>query len=130
MTEIRAEIISEALRNQASELYGTWSEVGITHMLDNLKADLIEKTRVDIKAEAVKVLNEIGTNRKIEAIKQMRTRCGLGLKEAKEAVEAALPTVLTAQLERLVQDLADANARVPFKHVVWPDTDKVDVKRP
>lgn len=128
MTAIHATNIAEALRAQASELYGYWTEEGITTLMDNLKADLIEKTQVNIRVEALQILKEMGPDKKIQAIKELRTRCGLGIKEAKEAIEAALPEYLTAKLLVLAQDLADANYRTTFPNRKWPAKDLVDVK--
>ena len=71
-----------------------------------------EKTEFDVE------LTDIGPN-KIKVIKVVREASGLGLKEAKEAVEAA-PKVLKeaapkAEAEELKKKLEEAGAKVTLK---------------
>lgn len=47
-------------------------------------------TKGDLEAKADEILAHWGTNKKIQAIKDMRSVSNLGLKEAKDAIEAAV----------------------------------------
>ena len=71
-----------------------------------------EKTEFDL------VLSEIGSN-KIAVIKEVRTITGLGLKEAKDLVEAAPKTlkkdVAKAEAEEMKKKLEAAGAKVELK---------------
>lgn len=71
-----------------------------------------EKTEFDV------VLAEIGAN-KIGVIKEVRSITGLGLKEAKDLVEAAPKTVKEAvskgEAEELKKKLEEAGAKVELK---------------
>lgn len=71
-----------------------------------------EKTEFDV------VLTEAGSN-KVGAIKAVRSVTGLGLKEAKEAVESAPYTVKEAapkeEAEALKKQLEEAGAKVKLK---------------
>jgi large subunit ribosomal protein L7/L12 len=75
-------------------------------------AEVEEKEAFDV------VLEEIGPN-KIQVIKVVRELAGLGLREAKDAVEAAPHTVLSglpkAQAEDARAKLADAGAKASVK---------------
>ena len=71
-----------------------------------------EKTEFDVE------LTEIGAS-KVKVIKVVRTATGLGLKEAKELVDAA-PKVVKEQIskeeaEALKKDLEEAGAKVTLK---------------
>ena len=70
------------------------------------------------KSEFDVVLKEIGAN-KVQVIKAVRELTGLGLKEAKEAVEGA-PTTLKESLskedaEKLAKAFTDAGAEIEIK---------------
>lgn len=71
-----------------------------------------EKTEFDV------VLKDAGSN-KIAVIKEVRTATGLGLKEAKDLVEAAPKTVKESiskeEAEKLKKALEDAGAKVELK---------------
>ena len=70
------------------------------------------------KSEFEVVLNEIGSN-KIAVIKEVRTITGLGLKEAKDLVEAAPKPlkqgVAKAEAEEMKKSLEAAGAKVELK---------------
>ena len=71
-----------------------------------------EKTEFDV------VLKEVGAN-KIAVIKAVREATGLGLVEAKQAVEAAPKTIKEGiakeEAEKIAQQLKDAGAEVEVK---------------
>jgi large subunit ribosomal protein L7/L12 len=73
---------------------------------------------VEEKSEFEVVLNEIGSN-KIAVIKEVRTITGLGLKEAKDLVEAAPKPlkqgVAKAEAEEMKKNLETAGAKVELK---------------
>jgi len=75
-------------------------------------AEVEEKTEFDV------VLAEIGPN-KINVIKEVRTITGLGLKEAKDLVEAALKPVKEGvakdEADKLKAQLEGAGAKVELK---------------
>ena len=70
------------------------------------------------KSEFEVVLNEIGSN-KIAVIKEVRTITGLGLKEAKDLVEAAPKPlkqgVAKAEAEEMKKNLETAGAKIELK---------------
>ena len=73
---------------------------------------------VEEKSDFEVVLNEIGTN-KIAVIKEVRTITGLGLKEAKDLVEAAPKPlkqgVAKAEAEEMKKALEAAGAKAELK---------------
>ena len=77
-----------------------------------------EAAAVEVKDEFDVVLTGFGEN-KVAAIKAVRAITGLGLKEAKDAVESA-PTVLkeaasTSEAEEIKKQLEEAGATVELK---------------
>lgn len=66
-------------------------------------------------------LADVKPNQKIQLIKRIRELCGLGLKEAKDAVEELLPQAIVIQIERLYGDLVVANSSVSWNQTRYPN---------
>ena len=89
--------------------------------LDKIVKDLSSLTVIEAaeeKSDFEVILKEIGTN-KIAVIKEVRTITGLGLKEAKDLVEAAPKPlkqgVAKAEAEEMKKTLEAAGAKVELK---------------
>ena len=96
----------------AEEEFGVSAAVGVVVAAGAAAAPAEEKTEFDVE------LTDVGPN-KIKVIKVVREATGLGLKEAKEAVEAA-PKVLKeaapkAEAEDLKAKLEAEGAKVTLK---------------
>ena len=94
------------------EEFGVSAAAGVVVAAGAAAAPAEEKTEFDVE------LTDVGPN-KIKVIKVVREATGLGLKEAKEAVEAA-PKVLKeaapkAEAEDLKDKLEDEGAKVTLK---------------
>lgn len=94
------------------EEFGVSASAGVVVAAAGAGAAAEEKTEFDVE------LTEIG-DKKINVIKVVREALGLGLKEAKEAVEAA-PKVLKEgaakeEAEELKKKLEEAGAKVTLK---------------
>ena len=94
------------------EEFGVSAAAGVVVAAGAAAAPAEEKTEFDVE------LTDVGPN-KIKVIKVVREATGLGLKEAKEAVEAA-PKVLKeaapkAEAEDLKAKLEDEGAKVTLK---------------
>lgn len=102
----------DALVKAVEEEFGVSAAAGVVVAAGAAAAPAEEKTEFDVE------LTDVGPN-KIKVIKVVREATGLGLKEAKEAVEAA-PKVLKeaapkAEAEDLKAKLEEVGAEIEIK---------------
>jgi ribosomal protein L7/L12 len=90
-------------------------------------AEQRRKANMSLEVAATEAVAELGTERKIQAIKQVRELTGAGLKEAKDAVEVATVIALRDQAEAALKALAQANERVTYgqRRTVWVHAENV-----
>lgn len=119
---IDAPTFRDGLRDMMEEIgQHNWSEDGITRLMDRYRDKLIAQANMNPRDEARKILMELGTDKKIQAIKALRDRCApLGLKEAKDFIFQETPTVIAANIQKLHKDLEEINKQVPWGYRVNP----------
>lgn len=100
---------------------GTWTEEGITAELNDIRDELVKAVNRTMESAVEEALTEFKPNQKIQLIKRVRELTGSGLKEAKDAVEDALPKILVKEIEDLYRELAQANSRVHWNMTRLPD---------
>jgi ribosomal protein L7/L12 len=73
------------------------------------------QAHMDLRSATFTALGEVGHNARIPAIKRVRELTGVGLREAKDAVEKYAPAFLADHIEKLSEDLLCLN-RVAIEH--------------
>lgn len=100
---------------------GVWTVEGFTAELAKLQAKLTLEANRTMESAVVEALTEFQPNQKIQLIKKIRELTGSGIKEAKDALEAALPGILVKRIEALYGELREANSRVGWNVTRYPD---------
>lgn len=99
---------------------GVWTEHGIKGLMDRYRDKLIAQANVNPREEARKILMELGTDKRIQTIKELRNRTGVGLKEAKDFILEETPGVIAANILKLQEELQRANSETDWGYRVNP----------
>lgn len=95
----------------------------VRDMMSALTAKMADIAFMNIDEVALNVVREMGTSQKIQIIKEVRSRTGSGLKEAKDAIERALPKVLKEEAEKALRALEFHNDRVSYGYRAYVHSD-------
>lgn len=111
---LRAHAVAKMLNDKAAGFQvmsydDDFSVAELRDMMSSLEAEMVRLANVDLKAVALEVVRELGTNQKIQSIKAVRDRTGAGLEEAKDAVEAIIPQVIAEQVKKLLREYVQAH---------------------
>lgn len=125
--KLRADQVTRILTDTADALEPREFTVAeIRDMLAAVESKLVAKASVNLFNVAFRVLTDNNcelTESKIQAIRAVRDETQCGLKEAKDAVEQALPAVYFSQAEEILRALTRANNNVSpqYRHTIYAE---------